>query len=221
MALFSAYRSIGRWRYWVAFVSGVFSVDGFAATAAQYRGFTIDESEVRTLPEFEAMRTATREQIDIVCAVGLPEEVLTFFQHVAFQLIRAESKEKTSPGFYSPRTGKVEVSSRVATIGHKPVLLHELLHAYHDQRIKGGYANREILAFYARGQHLSGFAPKSHMLQNEKEYFACAATAYLFGVTAQEPFSREKLKETQPEFFEYLKTLFGPTTGNYRGSLTR
>lgn len=211
------------WLVLFLMVVGIFSPRASAAEKTFYRGFTIDESALRKMDdvELERVRAATREQIDIVCAVGLPEDILKFFQRVTFQLVKAESKVALSPGFYSMRTKKVEVTSRIVSVGHKPVLLHELLHAYHDQRVKGGYGNREILGFYAEGQRLAGFARTSHMLKNEKEYFACAGTTYLFGVTAQEPFQREKLAELQPKFSEYLKALFGPTTGGYSGSLTQ
>lgn len=190
------------------------------AVTTQYRGFTIDETDVQGLANLDVVRSAIREQVDFVYAVGLPESVLKFFQGVPFQIMRDNSK-KTSPGLYSARARKVEVTARIVQTGHKPVLLHELLHALHDQRIKGGYGNLEILGFYRAGQQLSGFAQNSHMLKNEKEYFACAGTAYLFGVTAQEPFSRTKLQETQPKFLEYLRALFGPGAGNYAGSLER
>jgi hypothetical protein len=199
-------------------IAGFSSV--FAANLAQYRGFTIDETDVRGLANLDAVRAAIREQVDITCAVGLPEDLLKFFQGVPFQIVR-DNENKRSPGLYAPRAKKVEVTSRIVAIGHKPVLLHELLHAYHDQRLKGGYGNREIFGFYAEGQRLDAFARNSHMLKNDKEYFACAATAYLFGVTAQEPFTRKKLQENHPKFFDYLKTLFGPEAGSYVGSLTR
>ena len=53
------------------------------------------------------------------------------------------------------------------------------------------------------------------------EFFACAATTYLFGVTAQEPFQRSKIEEAQPELFAHLKSMFGPDAGSYAGSLQR
>jgi hypothetical protein len=101
------------------------------------------------------------------------------------------------------------------------VLLHELLHAYHDQQLPEGFKNRDILGYFEKGKALGIYASKSHMMQKETEFFACAATSYLFGVTAQEPFSRDRFKTVQQDFFAYLKGLFGPNAGNYVGSLTR
>ena len=132
----------------------------WAAQTSEYRGFTIDESGVGKLENLEQVRVAIREQIDIVWAVELPEEILEFVQRVPFQRVVAGARANSSPGVYSARTKEVEGTSRIVTIGHKPVLLH----AHHDQRIKGGYGNREILSFYAEDQRLSGFARTSHML---------------------------------------------------------
>ena len=101
------------------------------------------------------------------------------------------------------REGAVVASDR----DHKPVLLHELLHAYHDQRLEAVFRNQDILNYFARAKASSAFAANSHMLQNVAEFFACTATTFLFGVTAQEPFQREKVKENQSEFLQYLKTV--------------
>lgn len=187
-----------------------------------YRGFTIDDSAVQQLPNLEAVIAATKEQIDIVHAVGLPAEILSFVESVRFELVPTGTFKSPTPGIYAGRDSRaVKVSAAIATIGHKPVLLHELMHAYHDQRLERGFGNPAILGYYAKAQAIPAYAAKSHMMSNEKEFFACAATAYLFGVTAQEPFRREKVRENQPDFHDYLKNLFGPDAGRYAGSLTR
>lgn len=195
---------------------------GAASAAETYRGFTIDDSGVRKLSNLEAVLTATREQIDIVHAVGLSPDILAFVASVKFELVPAGTFKSPTPGLYAGRGDRsVKVSAAIVTTGHKPVLLHELMHAYHDQRIEQGYRNPAILGFYKSARALPAYAAKSHMMSNEKEFFACAATAYLFGVTAQEPFRREKVRENQPGFHDYLRKLFGPGAGSYAGSLTR
>lgn len=192
------------------------------AESGAYRGFTIDESRVRNLPNLEEIRTATREQIDIVCAVGLPANVLKFFQGVPFVFLPADAVPSRSPGLYSAQDRSVKVTARILTIGRRPVLLHELLHAYHDQKLPQGFKNAAILRYFKEANGLAnGFAAKSHMMRNPNEFFACAATTYLFGVTAQEPFKRETIKERQPELFAHLQEMFGPDAGSYAGSLTR
>ena len=189
-----------------------------AAADSKYRGFTIIDSQVHNLEKHDELLAATKEQIDIVCEVGLSAEVLTFFQSVPFELVPAGTFR--SPGHYAGRLRGVQVASSIVAEGHKPILLHELLHAYHDQRIEAGFKNPDIIKYFGHARWTAAFAPRSHMMQNEQEFFACAATTYLFGVTAQEPFQRAKVKSSQPDFFAYLQALFGPTAGSYAGSLT-
>jgi len=190
-----------------------------AADSRQYRGFTIDVSRVRRLPNLDAICSATQEQIDIVCAVGVPAGMLEFFQGVRFEIVPPGVISPGNPGLYSWITKTVQVTAVVVIAGHKPILLHELLHAYHDQRIPDGFGNSEIARFYQRAKAIPAYPTKSHMMSNDREFFACAGTAYLFGVTAQEPFRREKVRDNQPDFYNYLKELFGPTAGEYQGSL--
>lgn len=189
-----------------------------ASADSKYRGFTIIDSQVQNLEKHDELLAATKEQIDIVYEVGLSAEVLTFFQSVPFELVPAGTMR--SPGRYAGKLRGVQVASSIIAEGHKPILLHELLHAYHDQRIEAGFKNPDIIKYFDYARRVDAYAPRSHMMQNEREFFACAATTYLFGVTAQEPFQRAKVQNSQPEFFAYLKALFGPTAGSYVGSLT-
>ena len=217
MKLFGAVWRLRGAAWWVLLVLPAGLLGG---ETPQYRGFTIDDSRVRNMPNLEAVRTATKEQIDMVCAVGVPAEILAFFQSVPFEIVPQGVLPSSTPGLYSPRDRSVRVTAGIVTTGHKPVLLHELLHAYHDQRLPGGFENPDIARFYERAKAIPAYAQKSHMMQNDREFFACSATTYLFGVTAQEPFKREKLRDSQPDLLDYLKKLFGPNAGEYQGSLT-
>jgi transposase len=111
----------------------------------------------------------------------------------------------------------VELSVSVVAYRHRPVLLHEFLHAFHDHELKDGTKNAEILTYYERAKLKGDYSPQSHMMENVGEFFACAATTYLAGYTGQEPFLREKLQSSQPRFLEYLKAVFGPDSGRYEG----
>jgi hypothetical protein len=93
------------------------------------------------------------------------------------------------------------------------------MHAYHDQKLPGGFKNPRIIMFYQRAKNVSAYPADAYVMKNVKEYFACTATAYLYGVTAKEPYRREEIEKTQPKYFECLKALFGPDAGNYVGSL--
>ena len=191
-----------------------------ATDAPGYRGFQIDDSRIRTFPNRDAIVDSVKEQINIVCAVGVPQDMMDFFRTVRFEVVPPGVIAPGNPGLYSARTKSIQVTSIVVTAGHKPIFLHELLHAYHDQRIPDGFRNSHIAGFYQDAKAIPAFAARSHMMQNDKEFFACSGTSYLFGVTAQEPFSREKVQKNQPAMFAYLQTLFGPNAGSYHGSLS-
>jgi hypothetical protein len=185
-----------------------------------YKGFTIDESACSGMPQMDSMVSRTRDQIDLLSGVGESEEMLRFFQSIRITLKPIPLSGGT-PGLYlGNQTRDVEILPVITLTGHKPVLLHEMLHAYHDLKLEGGFMNNDILRYYltARSRHL--FDSHSHMMSNQREFFACAATTYLFGVTAQEPFTRERLKQCDPEFYSYLESLFGSGAGGYTGWLS-
>ena len=193
-----------------------------AAATEVYRGFTLIDQEVSKLANHDEYVAVMHEQVDIVHSVGLPEDILKFLQSVKLELLPAGAFKSPTPGRYTGRREQsVQMAPTVIPARHKPVLLHELMHAYHDQRIEDGFKNALILEAYKQAGKLSVYAAQSHMMSNAQEYFACTATTYLFGVTAQEPFTREKVREHQPDFHAYLKKLFGPDAGAFVGSLTR
>src|SRR5258708_6027125 len=101
----------------------------------EYHGFHVDYSEVRNEPDFETLRTGMNKQIDMVLAVGVPDKMLGFFQGVPLKVVAGK---ESFAGHYTGtgKTGKaVELASEFLTNGRKPALLHEFLHAYHDQRM--------------------------------------------------------------------------------------
>jgi hypothetical protein len=203
---------------WLMALCAPFLVYGDLTNATmKYRGFTIDESLVQNLTNLQIVLTATEKQIDIVCAVGVPARMLTFFQS---QPIHLQPSNKGGGGDYEFRTKKVNIDCSDIVIFHKPILLHEFLHALHNQRLPRGFENPRIKQFYEHAKSLNVYDAKSHMMSNDKEFFACSGTTYLFGVTAQEPFKREKIRENQPQYFEFLQKLFGTNAGTYKGSLT-
>jgi Mlc titration factor MtfA (ptsG expression regulator) len=81
-----------------------------------------------------------------------------------------------------------------------PVMLHELLHAYHARLMPNGFENRGIEQFYK----------DAYALKNHREFFAVTASIFLAGNDAvHEPKTRAILKEKQPDYFKYLVGLFG------------
>ena len=100
--------------------------------------------------------------------------------------------------------------------------LHELAHAYHSRVIESGFNNAEIKAAYDKAKaggsydkverwHGNG-KPNTHerayAMTNPMEYFAENTEAY-FSRNDFFPFTREELKQTDPEMFAVLEKLWG------------
>ena len=188
---------------------------------SKYRGFTIVDSGNIPASERIAIYRSIEEQIDIVCSVGVPAAFFNFLQTVPIKLVPAGDATQKSIGCYRHSELSVIILSSIAAAPRKPILLHELMHAFHDQKLEGGFRNSVIRGFFSQAQSGLLFESKSHMMRNAGEFFACASTTYLFGVTVQEPYNRENLKKRQPDFFDYLTKLFSPTAGVFKGSITR
>lgn len=98
--------------------------------------------------------------------------------------------------------------------------LHELSHAYHDRVIVGGFENTEIKAAYEKAKaggtydqverrdsegrkHLA----RAYAMTNPMEYFAESSEAF-FTRNDFFPFTREELKQHDPDMFALLTKLW-------------
>ena len=188
----------------------------FKVAGSEYRGFHVEYREVRNDPELARIQIAMNKQIDMVLEVGLSHTIVKSMRGVQ---IEVRAGKESWAGHYAGTSKSVSLTSRFLMHPGKPALLHEFLHAYHDQVLPGGFKNKQILAYFERAKELKVYDASSHMMANQKEYFASAGTAYLFGVTELEPFNRAKVQQKQPYFYKYMQSLFGPEAGKYNGTL--
>lgn len=184
------------------------------ASAMIYRGFTVDDSAVQA-DRLAELRSTMRQQLDMVLAVGLAPEVIVFLQAVPVVAYPAGSFENHSRGRYSGWMHQVYVTDDLVQRRERPVLLHEFMHALLHEWVPGREGNRELLSLYRAARSLTAYHPRSHMMSDVHEYFACTATTYLYGATMQEPFTREKMQAVQPELMELLASWFGPSAGQH------
>jgi hypothetical protein len=91
--------------------------------------------------------------------------------------------------------------------GDRPILLHEFLHAYHAKMLPEGFKNPTVLLHYNAAKAL--YPSDAYLVTNEREFFAVTASVFLYGKEAIEPFTRSKIREKQPEYYNYLIWLFG------------
>jgi hypothetical protein len=97
------------------------------------------------------------------------------------------------------------------------MMLHELAHGYHHQRLERGFGNPEVKAAFERAMKAglyrsvlrsSGKTEKAYAATNPMEYFAESSEAF-FGTNDFYPFIRAELKEHDPAMSALLGQLWG------------
>jgi hypothetical protein len=167
-----------------------------------YHGWQVDLTNAKGAESDQKMVAAVKRQLDIVERAGLKPQVLEFMRTIKIWANPANAK--FGPGHYGSATG---VDLRVKLLeADKPIILHELLHAYHDRLVPEGFKNPDIRRFFENGKAL--WPADSYMLSNNREFFAMTASVYLFGDIDRPPFSRAELRSKQPQYYRWLAALF-------------
>ena len=100
---------------------------------------------------------------------------------------------------------------------HPMVILHELVHAYHDQFMEDGYNNKLILDAFnnamAKGLYdevldYKGRTVKAYATSNQMEYFAEITEAYFYRNDFY-PFLNVELKQHDPVGYELMRSIWG------------
>ena len=174
-----------------------------AAEKVEYRGFTIQPGKIK---DKEAVVASAKLQVDQILKIKLPDEVLAAFRKVPIAL---EDNVKDEFGRYDD--GKVTLKARIIP-ADRPILLHELLHAYHHRVLPEGTRNPKVIDFYrrARQRYPEEREKGEYFLSNPNEYFAVTASIFLYGSIKRAPYDRKTIRERQPLYDEYLESLFGP-----------
>jgi len=107
--------------------------------------------------------------------------------------------------------GMIQVSL-VPVPSDKPVLLHEMLHAYDWNYWR--FSKPQVLSAYeeAVNQALYPQWRNTQFLSDAKEFFAVTGTVYLTGSIKQAPFDCENLSQLQPAYVSFLAVIFGRRT---------
>lgn len=176
-----------------------------SACAADSHGFHVEDPQGALTADTQA---ALDGQLQIVESVGLPQAVLDKMRQTP---IIIDPNLRGQPGVFMPRNGGVVVVRPFAFPANKPILLHELLHAY-DFKVLG-MADPKVVAAYREAKANAGFPPQyqsSHFLVNAREFFAVTGTLYLFGDIQQPPFACASLAKLPQEYLDFLAAQFGP-----------
>jgi len=170
------------------------------------RGFQVDATYVSN-KQVEAIFATLVKQLEIVDSVGVPERVATFFKTVPIVLNPASNAE------YAQVDGRwvVSIGPESQLPDNKPIVLHELLHAFHHQVLM--QPTPEIASAYAQAVRKRIYPAKyaqAHFLENGREYFAVIGSIFLFGTIQQPPYNCGIAMREQPDFIAYLSRILGP-----------
>lgn len=172
-----------------------------------YKGMLVDITEIQSSPSRDAIIGAVRRQIDIVDEAVMKPEQKAFLKSVPVSLNHLVPG--TDNGVYTNAARGVQLPTGVIA-AEKPVLLHELLHAYQDQKMPDGFRNADVLKLYQQARDDGKFPANSSMLSGSVEYFAVMGSVYLHGSAVRDPLTRDSIKEKQPDCYNWLEQEFGP-----------
>jgi hypothetical protein len=162
-----------------------------------YRGFTVDAAAIE---RDAGARAAVEHQLDVVADCGVRADVLAFFRAQRI-VVQPGARDHFS------QRGGIEIDVRLPP--QQPIVLHELLHAYHAFVLPQGARNPDVLGFYAEARNGGLYPAGSYVLRNPMEFFAVTASLYLSGHVDRPPFDRETLRARQPRYYGWLGQLFG------------
>jgi len=107
-------------------------------------------------------------------------------------------------------TGVIRFRPNMLKYAEDPVILHEMMHAYHNKLVGSGFENLGIKAMYAKAVSQNVFPKDDYVMTNAHEFFAVTASVFLAGKgTISEPKTRAALKEKMPKYYKFLVELFG------------
>jgi hypothetical protein len=168
-----------------------------------YHGWRIDASRAAKAQGAAKTVKLIEAQLDIVEHVGLQPKALDLLRTIP---ILGDMDRGPEPGRYVRGRG---VFVRVKGLDPKrPVVLRQLLYAYQDRALPGGYANPDVARFRREAADKHVWPLTATMLADDADYFAMTATVYLYGAITREPYTRADLAKTQPDAYQWLANLF-------------
>ena len=169
-----------------------------------HRGFTIDVTEVISAADYAPVIAAMKGQLDLVANLKMPAAVEAFFRTVPIVIQAISGRPRYGAGRIV-----IPLRSEAPYGSDRPIVLHELCHAYHDLKLADGFGNPTILAFYEQAKQGGKFPGDSYMLSTNPEYFAMMTSVFLHGSAARDPFVRDSIRVKQPAMYDWLVKEFG------------
>ena len=168
---------------------------------------------LHTVPIVASEMACTDLGPPIACYSSIPPETSTARTR-SFTVWDSKTMNWSNPNFVDlaadAGTGVIKLRPNMLKYAEDPVILHELLHAYHNKLMGGGLENLGIKAMYAQAVSKNVMPKEEYAMSNPQEFFAVTASVFLAGKgTISEPHTRAQLKEKLPKYYKYLVELFG------------
>lgn len=169
----------------------------------RHRGYSIYVRNLAGNANKDAVLASVRGQLTLADTVRLAPARKAFMRGVPIVILA------TSEG--RPRFADTAVVLPAQVYDSvRPILLHELMHAYHRRQLRDGFGNPSILAMYEQARTGGRFPADSYMLSSVPEYFAMMSSVFLHGSAARDPFARDSIRLKQPDMYAWLVREFGP-----------
>jgi hypothetical protein len=167
----------------------------------------------RTVPIVASEFACTDMGPPIACYGTVPPDTSTARTR-SFTVWDSKTMSWSNPNFVDlaadAGTGVIKLRPNLLKYAEDPVILHELLHAYHAKLMGGGLENLGIKAMYAQAASKNALPKDEYAMTNPQEFFAVTASVFLAGKgTLHEPHTRAQLKEKMPKYYKFLVELFG------------
>lgn len=172
-----------------------------------WNGFRVDMSRTN-IEQRQALTPSILAQLKIIISVDLPPAMLAYFRTVPIVVDANYSAHSRALFHGSDGDGHGEIKTGLMPLDPaKPVLLHEMMHAYDGKYWHN--ANPQVTAAYQQAVAQSLYPAQSHFMHNAGEFFAISSTVYLYGHIAQPPYDCRKLAEHQGQYVLFFEKLFG------------
>jgi hypothetical protein len=159
-----------------------------------------------------ALATSLQAQIDLVESLPVKPEIMDFFRHVE---VKVDPETIGLHAFYRAQVSR-RISVHRVELGtlieppDRPLLLRMLLFAYLEQRVPEGRHNRKLGGWLEDAKR-SGVFPYKQLVHSPENFFALGAGAILWGRGSPDaPVVRAKLRETVPDFYDWVAAEFYP-----------
>lgn len=188
-------------------VGSLAAADDGHPDAMEIHGFKVEYDKVG-IDALQRMQPLLEQQMEIVEQSGVPPTVLAFFKSVPVVIVK-----ELDTGFGHARVdegGRQIVELKAASLPRdRPILLHELLHAYHGVKLGPTPMIRDSYQQALKSGVYKRYAG-AHFLENPREYFAVIGSIFLYGKKIdQPPFDCELPAKYQPQFIAFLAEQFG------------